>query len=142
MKALMLTFLIVPAVHAQVIECPKVYPGQDTPLAEVPYRHTGKGVVTRAQLSGASMYVGDWNGRGELVGDSSKVRGGRDTRYGFEPGDVKWLVCTYGRGGEVQWWEQIAPGVTNCTLQLRGRSPMSAWLQCEVPARARAPAAR
>ena len=132
MRAFALAVLLAPTVHAQVVECPKFYPWQDTPLAEVPYRHAGKGVVARAQLSGASMYVGDWNGRGELVGDGKKVRGGRDTRYGFEPGDVKWLVCTYGRDGSVTWWEQMDPKATSCVVRLRegGRDPMEANATC------------
>lgn len=135
MRALLLALLVAPAVQAQVIECPKFYPWQDTKLAEVPHQHKGAGFVSKAKLSGAGMYTGELNGQGELMGDGKKVKGGWDVEYGFglEP---KWLVCSYGSSGEIRWWEQIDPKATRCTLTMRegGRAPMDAKLTCTAPA--------
>lgn len=133
MKMLLLALLAAPAVHAQVTECPKFYPWEDTLLTEVPYQHTGKGLVAKSKLSGASVYAGEWNCKAELIGDSAKVAGGTDIRFGFQPGDEKWLVCTYGSAGEIQWWERLDRGATRCTLQIRGRGPVTARLLCASP---------
>jgi uncharacterized protein YfiM (DUF2279 family) len=132
MKPFQLACLLSPAVHAQVIECPKFYPWQDTKLAEVPYQHKGQGFVAKAKLAGAGMYTGEINGRGELMGDSSKVKGGWDVQHSFAAGETKWLVCSYGRG-DITWWEHIDARATRCTLKLRqgGRDPISATLTCQ-----------
>lgn len=132
MRALLFACLLAPAVHAQVIECPKFYPWQDTPLAEVPYQHKGKGIVAKAKLSGAAMYTGEMGGQGELQGDGRKVKDGWDVDYGFGP-EPKWLVCTYGKSGDVTWWEQIDSKVTRCSLKVRegGRDPMNVKLACK-----------
>jgi hypothetical protein len=132
MKVALLLLVLAPAAAAQVIECPKFYPWQDTQIAEVPHQHRGTGFVAKAQLSGAGMYEGELNGRGELQGDRRKVKGGWDVRHGFAPGGQKWLVCSYG-AGEVTWWEQLDPKVTSCTLQTRegGRDPMDIKATCK-----------
>lgn len=96
-----------------------------------------KGRVKKSKLSGASMYVGEWSGKGELIGDSAEVAGGNDIRFGFQPGDEKWLVCTYGSAGEIQWWERGDRGATSCTLQIRGRDPVTARFLCDTPNPAR-----
>lgn len=131
MRGLLLACLVAPSVQAQVIECPKFYPWQDTQLAEVPHQHKGQGFVAKAKLSGAGMYIGEVNGQGELMGDGKKVKGGWDTEYAFGPGP-KWLVCSYGRSGDIRWWEQIDSKATRCTLKLRegGRDPMEVKLTC------------
>lgn len=129
--ALLLLLALAPAARAQVIECPKFYPWEDTPLAEVPHQHKGKGFVAKSALRGAGMYGGELRGQGELQGDAQKVRGGWDVRHGFAPGDQKWLVCTYG-GGDVTWWEQIDPKVTSCIVKTRGsgRDPLDVKATC------------
>ena len=78
------------------------------------------------------MFTGEINGRGELMGDSKKVKGGFDVDFGFGA-ERKWLVCSYGSGGDIRWWEQIDVKATRCTLKLRegGRDPMSAALTCK-----------
>jgi hypothetical protein len=133
MKTLPLLLLVLaPAALAQVIECPKFYPWQDTQLAEVPHQHKGAGFVSKATLSGAGMYTGELNGKGELMGDGKKVKGGWNVQHGFAPGEAKWLVCTYGKG-DVTWWERIDPRVTACTLEVReaGREPASVKATCK-----------
>jgi hypothetical protein len=129
--AALLLLILAPAAAAQVIECPKFYPWQDTELAEVPYQHKGKGFVAKTKLTGAGMYIGELNGQGELMGAGTKVRGGWDIEYGFGP-EPKWLVCSYGSNGDIRWWEQIDSKMTRCTLKMRegGRDPMDAKLTC------------
>lgn len=131
MRALVLAALVAPAVQAQVVECPKFYPWQDTPLAEVPYRHRGQGFVARSVLRGAGMYTGEINGKAELVGDPRTMKGGREVAYGFQPGENKWLVCSYG-DGSVTWWEQMDPKATSCLVRTRGggRDPMDVKATC------------
>jgi hypothetical protein len=133
MRALALAFLFAaPGALAQVIECPKFYPWQDTPMSETPYQHKGKGFVAKAKLAGAGMFTGEANGREELVGDGRKVKGGWDVRHGFAGGETKWLVCSYGNG-DITWWEQLDPKITSCTLQTRerGRDPMDVKATCK-----------
>lgn len=132
MRALLFACLIAPVAHAQTIECPKFYPWQDTPLTEVPYQHKGKGVVAKAALSGAGMYTGELGGRGELQGDGKKVKGGWDTEFGFGT-EPRWLVCRYGKSGDIAWWEQIDSKATRCTLRQRdaSRDPMDVKLTCK-----------
>jgi hypothetical protein len=130
-RALLLWAALAPAAHAQVVECPKFYPWQDTPLAEVPYQHRGQGFVAKSVLRGAVMYTGEINGKAALVGEPHKVKGGQDVRHGFEPGERKWLVCSYG-DGSVTWWEQMDPKATSCVVQMRdgGRDPMNVKATC------------
>jgi hypothetical protein len=83
MKACLLILLAVaPAVRAQVVECPKFYPWQDTVLAEVPYGHKGKGMVTKERLTGAGLTVGEFNGGGDMQGLRKNVKGGHEVDYG------------------------------------------------------------
>jgi hypothetical protein len=131
-RAFLLCLILAPAAHAQVAECPKFYPWQDTPITEAPYQHKGKGFIAKAKLAGAGMYTGEQGGRGELQGDPRKVKGGWDVHHGFARGDKKWLVCSYG-GGDITWWEQLDPKVTSCLLQTRegGRDPMDVKVTCK-----------
>jgi hypothetical protein len=133
MKSLLLaSILLASSAGAQVIECPKFYPWQDTPMTEVPFRHTGKGFVAKAKLSGAGMFTGEANGQEELIGDRTKVKNGWDVQHGFAGGEAKWLVCSYG-SGEITWWEQIGSRVTSCKIEARkaGRDPMSVKATCK-----------
>jgi hypothetical protein len=131
-RLILVTLLLGSGVQAQIIECPKFYPWEDTPLAEVPHQHKGKGFIAKARLEGASMYTGAINGHGELQGDRNKVKGGWDVRYGFESADTRWLVCSYG-GGDITWWEQLDSKTTSCKLEIRemGRDPKGVKLTCK-----------
>lgn len=133
MRRILLALLLpLPAMGAQVIECPKFYPWQDTRLAEVPYQHRGKGFVAKARLTGAGMYIGELNGRGELQGDGRKVKAGWEIQHRFTQGELKWLVCSYG-GGTITWWEQLAPQITACKLQIQdgGANPLDIKVTCQ-----------
>lgn len=122
---------------AQEIECPKFYPWQDTVLAEVPYKHNGKGVVAKEELSGASAMGGDFNSKPPtefIGGPSKKVKGGTDIQM---PLDTRWFVCWYGRGRTVAWWEELKHDpdkVEECTMKIRnkvGREPMAIKFACK-----------
>jgi hypothetical protein len=124
-----------PAAHAQVYECPKFYPSQDTVLAEVPYQHEGQGVVARRVLTSASVTRDDFNKpSGELYGSGEKkVKGGVDIDF---PANVTWFVCWYGEGRTVAWWEKLKPDqgkVQGCTMQIRDdhRNPKDIKLVCK-----------
>jgi hypothetical protein len=132
MRAALLLLALPSVAAAQVIECPKFYPWQDTRISEVPYQHKGVGFIAKAKLSGAGMYEGELNGRGELQGDRRKVKGGWEVLHGFELGRQKWLVCSYG-AGDITWWEELGPKITSCTLQTReaGRDPAEAKATCK-----------
>jgi hypothetical protein len=134
MKRLLLAVLLLtPVVRAQDISCPKFYPSEDTMLTEVPYRHSGKGILKKQELSGASWMGGDFNDTlGEMAGGSEKVKGGVDITI---PTFAKWFVCWYGGGRGVAWWEELKPSATkgNCRIQIRdktGRDPMDIKLVC------------
>lgn len=135
MRSLLFLCLLFNAVaQAQEISCPKFYPSEDAVLGEVPYQHRGKGVVRRQELSGASWMGGDFNDTfGEMMGGSEKVRGGVDV---VMPTSAKWLVCWYGGGRDVAWWEELKPSATkgNCRIQIRnktGRDPMDIKMICK-----------
>ncbi|MEW6369917.1 MAG: STY0301 family protein [Pseudomonadota bacterium] len=133
-KILLVGLLFASTAQAKEISCPKFYPWQDTVLAEVPYQHTGKGVIKKQELSGASWMGGDFNDTfGEMVGGVTKVEGGLDIQV---PSFAKWFVCWYG-GGAVAWWEELkltSAKVKSCKIEVRnkvGRDPMDAKLVCK-----------
>jgi len=122
--------ILSPAVQAQVIECPKFYPWQDTPLAEVPLKHKGKGVVEKTRLDDATVTAGMVNGGSDLHGSIKKVKGGRIVEYRMPDGQ-KWFVCYY--GGDIAWWEELDSKVSLCKLEVKKNSEgmMDATLICK-----------
>jgi hypothetical protein len=132
---LLLCLLFVAAAQAQDIACPKFYPSEDTVLAEVPYQHTGKGVIKKQELSGANWTGGDFNDTfGEMAGGTDKVKDGVDIAV---PTSAKWFVCWYGGGSAVAWWEELKldrSKAKKCKIEVRnkvGRDPMDAKLMCK-----------
>ncbi|UGQ47210.1 STY0301 family protein [Massilia endophytica] len=123
MKSTFLIWLMaVSGVCAQVIECPKSYPPLDTELTMIPSTHKGKGLVSARYLSGASMFIGEFNDGGELQGLRKDVKGGYDIEV---PADTRWLVCFYGDSQAISWWEELKlePKSTSCTVQVRSAQP-------------------
>lgn len=112
------------AANAQVIPCPQFYPTKEVTLSEIPSGgHKGIGRLRGAKLSSASMSFDMPYGNVELQGDIREVKDGRDIRYGFDPGQTKWLICVYGGGerigGTIEWREKVDPKVTSCELKIR-----------------------
>lgn len=135
MKRLLFILLCLPlAASATEVQCPKFYPWEDTLLAEVPYKHSGKGVVAREELSSASAMWGDFNTPAEYRGGPErKVKGGFDV---VMPPTTRWLVCWYGKGRTVSWWEELKHDpkrVKQCVLKIRDKSgsdPMDIRFTC------------
>lgn len=120
MRCALLLCLWIGVAQAQTVECPRAYPWEDTRLHEVPYRHNGLGVVAKGRLNGGAMFGGE--GRDlEQIGMPSKVKGGKNISYMFPADEMKWLLCTYGAGGDIQWWEQVSSRATECTVEERGK---------------------
>lgn len=117
---------------AQVFDCPKFYPSEDTVLPEVPYGHTGKGIVPRGELTGARWMGGEFNDTfGVMEGPPpKKVPGGVNSAV---PTFARWLVCDYSIGAH--WWNELRLSkVKQCTLQVRNRKgsdPMDIKLVCD-----------
>lgn len=120
-RALLLLALAAPA-YAEVAECPKLYPAEMVPIDGAQRQRSNGGFVTRAALSGAGMFTGEIGGQGELAGERREAKGGWDAKFGFAAGDQRWLVCTYGAGGEITWWRRMDARSTSCALQVRGPS--------------------
>ncbi|MDB5745472.1 MAG: hypothetical protein JWP72_320 [Massilia sp.] len=135
MRAVLLACLIVaPVAQAQVIECPKFYPWQDTVLAEVPHGHKGKGLVRKGQLMDATLNEGEFNQRsfGELQGGRKNLKNGWEVDYPSFPGP-KWFVCFY-EPGNVTWWEQLDNKPLSCKLKVvkkNSKGMMDAALTCK-----------
>jgi hypothetical protein len=135
-KLLLACLILAPAAQAQEVSCPKFYPWQDTVLTEVPYRHVGKGVVPKQELSGASAMGSPYNAPHppiEFQGSTEKkLKGGVDLAM---PTLTKYFVCRY--SGGVTWWEELKHDpkkVNGCTMKIRdkvGSDPMDISFACK-----------
>lgn len=116
--SLLASLIVTTAAQAQVVECPKFYPSQDTVLSEVPYQHKGKGLVRKGRLTGAAMSEGEFNGDAMSImhGLRKETKGSWEEEFPRFHGP-KWLVCFY-EPGNVSWWEQIGDGPLACTLRV------------------------
>lgn len=128
MKLFIIAVLTSGVAGAQSISCPRSFPDQDTPIQSLPGGRMGVGRLQPARLSNASIQVGDLFGEQGLQPQITKVRNGLNLKYGL-PGREKWLVCVYGGSdqmiGNVDWWEKLAPRVSECMLQLRWRQDVA-----------------
>jgi hypothetical protein len=134
MKTFILICLMPGAIaHAQTVECPKFYPSKDTVLADAPSQHKGKGVVAQQPLTGAGLNVGEFNGGGDIQGRRQDIKGGYEVHFGSWSGP-KWLVCTYGSGNAVSWWEELNSKETDCKLTVlkkKSNGQIDAALACK-----------
>jgi len=117
--AILLGLALAAPARAEVAECPRFYPAQQLAIDGAQRPASSGGFVARAALSGAGMFTGEIGGQGELIGERREVKGGMDAKFGFADGDQRWLVCTYGVGGEITWWKQMDARSTSCALQVR-----------------------
>jgi hypothetical protein len=132
--SLLASLILASSAHAQVIECPKFYPSQDTLLPEVPYQHKGKGLVRKAQLSGAAMSEGEFNG--EAMNIMHGLR--KENKDSWEEDlpkfrGAKWLICYY-EPGNISWWEQLGDQPLACRLKVSKKNSegvMDAALTCK-----------
>lgn len=133
--SLLASLVVASSAQAQVIECPKVYPSQDTVLSEVPYQHKGKGLVHKAKLSGAAMSEGEFNGDAMSImhGLSKETKGGWEEEFPkFRA--PKWLICYY-EPGNISWWEEVGSEPVACKLKVTTRNAegtMDAVLTCKA----------
>ncbi|HWJ95455.1 MAG TPA: STY0301 family protein [Telluria sp.] len=118
MKSFVALALALASFNVEAVECPRFYPFTSP---EVPHGHSGGGQVRKAALNGAGVYTGAFIGQEETIGIPSKIKDGYQRRYAFAPNEQKWLVCGYGKNGEVQWWERLDPKATSCVLQVKGK---------------------
>lgn len=96
MRLLLPLTLVAGAAHAEVIECPAQQAG--------------------ARLLGAGMYEGK-NKEAELIGDRKQMRNGQDIDFGFNGGEVKWVVCWYKPA--TPRWHQVSLEARHCALKER-----------------------
>ena len=107
------------AANAQKVECPQTYPVvRALPKAGSDNRGAQKERAS-TPLSGGGVYEGPLEDRVELQGRYQKAKDGYNVQFGFPGNEIKWLVCTYGEDGELQWSEQMDRRSTDCVLQVR-----------------------
>lgn len=132
--ALFACLILTSAAQAQVVDCPKFYPSQDTVLSEVPYQHNGKGLVHKGRLSGAAMSEGEFNGDAMSImhGLRTETKGGWEEDFPKFRGG-KWLICYY-EPGNISWWEQLGDQPRACRLKVSKKNSegvMEATLTCK-----------
>jgi hypothetical protein len=115
MIAIVLALFYAP-IQAQTISCPPTYPPKDIVIPDqAPHGFGGGMVMADAKLSGAGMFLNDPR-KGELIGDYRKTKTGWEISYKFEPKEVKWLVCYYGKSGEVRRFETMDSTTKDCLV--------------------------
>jgi hypothetical protein len=130
--ALFACLIVASTAQAQVIECPKFYPSQDTVLPEVPYQHKGKGLVRKAKLSGAAMSEGEFNGDAMSImhGLRTETKGSWEEEFPKFHGR-KWLVCYY-EPGNISWWEELGSEPVACKLKVTKQKSVGASMDARV----------
>jgi hypothetical protein len=116
MKILFLLAGMLPAMAAaQTVTCPASVPETSIAVTRAPagWLATSPQVV---RLDGGGMLSGHPKQMGYLVpGVSKKVKGGDSSTWGFEPGEEKWLYCTYGKMA-IQLSKRMDDKATTCEL--------------------------
>lgn len=106
--------------HAvEVSQCPNELGASSVQIKPAP-GWTGV-VSTRLLLSGAGVVVGPPNlePRADLRGDARTIsKYVTETRYSGLAGREKWLVCTYGRGGELEQAYRIPADADHCIIRV------------------------
>jgi hypothetical protein len=93
----------------------------------------GKGRRRQQPLTGAGLNVGEFNGGGDIQGRRQDIKGGYEVHFGSWSGP-KWLVCTYGPGNAVSWWEELNSNEADCKLTVlkkKSNGPIDAALACK-----------
>jgi hypothetical protein len=87
----------------------------------------------KAALMAGAIRVGPAGDRVELAGgDIRESKGGYEIVYHFPGRETKWLMCAYGKGGEIQRFERMSERATECKLQVReSKRDVSAKMTCK-----------
>nr|WP_307727321.1 STY0301 family protein [Telluria mixta] len=100
---------------AQTVTCPEALPEAAVELKHAPegWVASSPGVV---RLDGGGMLSGAPKQMQYLVPTSSKkVKGGGASTWNFDPGEQKWLYCTYGKMA-VQLAKRMDDKATTCEV--------------------------
>jgi hypothetical protein len=117
-KILVACLIISQGAQAQVMKCPKFYPGQAS---------------DRARLVSAGVTMDEPTGGGDLHGDIRKIKGGRVVEYAI-PSGARWFICTYGDRYNLHFPQQLSDKVAQCKLMVKDKDAsgmMDATLTCK-----------
>jgi hypothetical protein len=116
MKLLLVLSGALPALAvAQTIMCPESIPETSIGATRAPPGWVATS-PTIVRLDGGGMLSGDPKQLGYLVpAASKKVKGGEASTWHFEPGEEKWLFCTYGKMA-VQLSKRMDDKATTCEI--------------------------
>lgn len=119
MRALFVAFMMTPAVAvAQTVACPETVPAASIDVKRPPAGWVASSPVV-LRLDGGGMMSGDPKQMQYLVPASSKkVKEDAVSSWNFDPGEEKWLYCTYGRMA-VQLAKRMADRATRCDVTVR-----------------------
>lgn len=116
MKRVLLLLGMLPAMStAQTVKCPELIPEASIEVTRPPagWLATSPSLV---RLDGGGMLSGHPTQMGYLVpGASKKTKGGETSTWKFDPGEEKWLFCTYGRMA-VQFAKRMDDKATTCEV--------------------------
>lgn len=107
--------LIPGVVIAQTISCPTTLPENSVQVARVPAGWEASASAP-VRLDGGGMLSGNPKQMQYLVpARSKKIKDGGASTWDFEPGEEKWLYCTYGRMA-VQLSKRMDDAATVCEI--------------------------
>jgi hypothetical protein len=116
MRAFLLFLGLLPALSlAQTVTCPESVPETSIEVKRPPagWLATAPGLV---RLDGGGMLSGNPTQMQYLVpGGSKKIKGGETSTWSFEPGEEKWLYCTYGKMA-IQLSKRMDDKAKNCEV--------------------------
>jgi hypothetical protein len=114
-----LVSLLLPALaFAQSADCPLMLPQGSIEVPRPPVGWIGSS-PTLAKLTGGGVMSGHPKLMQYLVPDETKkIKGGSRTTWRFQPGEEKWLYCTYGTQA-VQIAKRMDDKASQCTVVWR-----------------------
>ena len=114
MRALLLAFLALPAAGAEPVSCPLTLPADALTVRAPTGWHGSSPMLLR--LTGGAVIRGHPDGLGYLVPFKSTLsKQGSIQTFVFEPGEERWLWCSYGRGSP-QLAKRLTNEGTECTV--------------------------
>jgi hypothetical protein len=119
MRVLFLVLVVTPVVvAAQTVACPEAVPGASVEVKQPPAGWVASSPVL-LRLDGGGMVSGDPKQMQYLVPASSKkMKGDAVSTWNFDPGEQKWLYCTYGRMA-IQLSKRMDDEATRCDVTVR-----------------------